>query len=435
MQEELIVLRREQHILTVRVMDGQIVQIQADAAEQDSLLGNVYVGKVRNIVKNIHAAFVEIQKGQMGYLSLDSSCIPIHTDGVPFQPGRVLIGDEIIVQVSGEAVKTKPPTLSGKIELTGKYVVLSSVGECLTMQGDSSMCDKMAEQKNIPESDDLMNGQIAESRQPVRVSKKIQDKKKREELKQLLDDYCTPEYGFVVRTNSVLASEGILQQETERLIQQYKHITMFGKHKAQFTLLKQSPGGYLSQIRDSYQNRLTQIITDDDVLYQDIQEYLTENGWESAGLLKRWSPEKGTLDAVYQISKTLDHALMPKVWLKSGGYLVIQPTEALISIDVNTGKAVTKKRDAQQTFRKINQEAVLEIARQLRLRNLSGMILIDFIDMKSKQDQQDIMDALRQAVSQDPIQTTVVDMTKLGLVEVTRKKIRKSLYEQIHSSQ
>lgn len=409
MQEELILIRREQHILTVRIIDGQIVQIQADAVEQDSLLGNIYVGKVRNIVKNIHAAFVEIQKGQMGYLSLDTSCIPIHTDGVPFQPGRVLIGDEVIVQVSGEAVKTKPPTLSGKIELTGKYVVLSSVGECLPVQGDSS-------------------GQ----KQPVRVSKKIQDKKKREELKQLLDDYCTPEYGFVVRTNSVLAPREVLRQETEHLVRQYERITSFGKHKAQFTLLKQSTGGYLSQIRDSYQNQLAQIITDDDDLYQEIHEYLVENGWEDSKLLKRWSTENGTLDAVYQISKTLDHALMPKVWLKCGGYLIIQPTEALISIDVNTGKAVTKKRDVQQTFRKVNQEAALEIARQLRLRNLSGMILIDFIDMKSKQDQQDIMDVLKQAVSKDPVQTTVVDMTKLGLVEVTRKKIRKSLYEQIH---
>ncbi len=426
MQEELIVSRREQHILTVRVADGQIVQIQADAAEQGSLLGNIYVGKVRNIVRNIHAAFVEIQKGQMGYLSLDNSGSPIHTDGVPSQPGRVLTGDEIIVQVSGEAVKTKPPTLSGGIELTGKYVVLSSVGECLQTEEDSVIQTKT-------EADHSVAGQGEEPRQPVRVSKKIQDKKKRETLKRWLEDYCTPEYGFVVRTNSVLATEEAIRQETEDLIRQYEHITGYGKHKAKFTLLKQSPGGYLSQIRDSYTNRLARIITDDDILYQDIQKYLEESGWKDAGLLERWDPEKGTLDAVYQIAKTLDHALMPKVWLKSGGYLVIQPTEALVSIDVNTGKAVTRKKDVQQTFRKVNQEAALEIARQLRLRNLSGMILIDFIDMKSKEDQQDIMDTLKQAVSQDPIQTTVVDMTKLGLVEVTRKKVRKSLYEQIHS--
>ena len=432
MQEELIVMKREPHILTVRLMDGQIGQIQADPIGQDSILGNIYVGKVRNIVKNIHAAFVEFQKGQMGYLSLDTSCVPIHTDGVPFQPGRVLIGDEIIVQVSGEAVKTKPPTLSGKIELTGKYVVLSSVGECVqTKQGTFGLHPSEKKESDTERSE---NEQIDNDRQPVRVSKKIQDKKKRAELRELLTAYCTPEYGFVARTNCTLASEEMIRQEVENLIRCYQRITTYGKHKAQFSLLRQSPGGYLSQIRDSYQNRLTRILTDDDDLYQNIQEFLSENEWEDAGLLERWNSENGKLDAVYQISRTLDHALMPKVWLKSGAYLVIQPTEALVSIDVNTGKAVTKKKDIQQTFRKINQEAAFEIARQLRLRNLSGMILIDFIDMKSKQDQQDIMDILRQAVSQDPVQTTVVDMTKLGLVEVTRKKIRKSLYEQIHSS-
>ncbi len=432
MQEELIVMKREPHILTVRLMDGQIGQIQADPIGQDSILGNIYVGKVRNIVKNIHAAFVEFQKGQMGYLSLDTSCVPIHTDGVPFQPGRVLIGDEIIVQVSGEAVKTKPPTLSGKIELTGKYVVLSSVGECVqTKQGTFGLHPSEKKESDTERSE---NEQIDNDRQPVRVSKKIQDKKKRAELRELLTAYCTPEYGLVARTNCTLASEEMIRQEVENLIRCYQRITTYGKHKAQFSLLRQSPGGYLSQIRDSYQNRLTRILTDDDDLYQNIREFLSENEWEDAGLLERWNSENGKLDAVYQISRTLDHALMPKVWLKSGAYLVIQPTEALVSIDVNTGKAVTKKKDIQQTFRKINQEAAFEIARQLRLRNLSGMILIDFIDMKSKQDQQDIMDILRQAVSQDPVQTTVVDMTKLGLVEVTRKKIRKSLYEQIHSS-
>ena len=122
---------------------------------------------------------------------------------------------------------------------------------------------------------------------------------------------------------------------------------------------------------------------------------------------------------------------MPKVWLKSGAYLVIQPTEALVSIDVNTGKAISKKKDVQQTYLKVNKEAAQEIAHQLRLRNLSGMILIDFIDMKSEEAKLEVIESLRQAVRQDPVKTTVVDMTKLGLVEVTRMKLRKSLFEQL----
>lgn len=406
MKEELLITRRDGHILSIRVQEGNIVQIQAESAGAEGVLGNVYVAKVRNIVKNINAAFVEFQKGQMAYLPLDTDVIPVHTDGAPHQAGKVLIGDEIIVQVCREAVKTKPPTLSGKIEITGRYVVLTAAGE---ISGDMPCRN-------------------------VSISKKIKEKEVRESLKHILQEYCTEEYGFLARTNSAAASEAELRLEAELLAKQYQEIINYGKHKAQFTLLQRKAPGYLSQIMDSYQDRLECIVTDDDALYEEIQSYLNEHGWENMALLKRWNPEHGKLDAVYNISRTIEHALMPKVWLKSGAYLVIQPTEALVSIDVNTGKAVSKKKDVQQTFFKINMEAAGEIARQLRLRNLSGMILIDFIDMDVEEKQKTVMETLRHLVSEDPIQTTVVDMTKLGLVEVTRKKIRKTLFEQLKTS-
>ena len=121
--------------------------------------------------------------------------------------------------------------------------------------------------------------------------------------------------------------------------------------------------------------------------------------------------------------------------MRGGGYLIIQPTEALIAIDVNTGKAISKKKDVEKTFLKVNMEAVEEIARQLRLRNLSGMILIDFIDMKDPEHKEKVLQALERATAKDPVQTTVVDMTALGLVEVTRKKVRKSFYEQLKKGQ
>ena len=152
---------------------------------------------------------------------------------------------------------------------------------------------------------------------------------------------------------------------------------------------------------------------------------------EDINKIRRWDENDGKLDAVYDVTKTLEHALMPKVWLKNGGYLIIQPTEALVSVDVNTGKAISKKRDVQKTFLKVNLEAATQIARQLRLRNLSGMILIDFIDMKSPEYNKQLMDRLKSEFAKDPVRTILVDMTKLGLIEVTRKKVRKSLYEQI----
>lgn len=172
-------------------------------------------------------------------------------------------------------------------------------------------------------------------------------------------------------------------------------------------------------------------MTDDEQLYTQAETYLKEYSPQEQDKLVHWDLKDGKLDAVYNVTRTIEHALMPKVWLKSGAYLVIQPTEALISIDVNTGKAVSKKKDVQKTFAKINLEAAGEIAVQMRLRNLSGIILVDFIDLEDKEDQKKLMECLRQEVRKDPVQTTVVDMTKLGLVEITRKKGRKSLYEQI----
>ena len=127
--------------------------------------------------------------------------------------------------------------------------------------------------------------------------------------------------------------------------------------------------------------------------------------------------------------------LTGKVWLKNGAYIIIQPTEALVSVDVNTGKAVSKKKDVQKTFLKVNLEAAKEIAFQLRLRNLSGMILVDFIDMVSDEDNKTLLEVFREALAKDPVPANVVDMTKLGLVEVTRKKVRKPLYEQVNLKQ
>ena len=161
MESRILVTKKDDRILTIKIEDNKIVSIQAESAESAGILGNVYVGKVRNVVKNINAAFVEFREGEMGYLSLKKYSDSIHTDGVPYQEGRVLIGDEIIVQVEREAVKTKPPTLSGTINLPGKYTVLIS--------GDSG----------------------------ISISSKIKDKDKRERLHDILEKYVSNEYGFI----------------------------------------------------------------------------------------------------------------------------------------------------------------------------------------------------------------------------------------------
>ena len=395
MESRILVTKKDDRILTIKIEDDKIVSIQAESAESSGILGNVYVGKVRNVVKNINAAFVEFREGEMGYLSLKKYSDSIHTDGVPYQEGRVLIGDEIIVQVEREAVKTKPPTLSGTINLPGKYTVLISVNAGIS------------------------------------ISSKIKDKDKRERLHDILEKYVSNEYGFIARTNSEDIDDETFENEIKYLAEKYSKIVKYGCHKARFNCLYEAPPGYISSIRDSYSEEITDIITDNEDIYGKIHEFMEQSQKTEINKLTLWNPENGKLDAVYNVSRIIEHALMPKVWLKSGAYIIIQPTEALVSIDVNTGKAISKKKDVEKNFFKVNLEAAKEIARQLRLRNLSGIIIIDFIDMKTEEYNSRLMDCLRQELSKDPVRTVVVDMTKLGLVEVTRKKVRKSLYEQL----
>ena len=399
MANQLLITKNDGVVLSVRVEDGKVAQIQAQPEDAGSLLGDIYVGKVRNIVKNINAAFVEYEQGKMGYLSLDAKVCPIHTDGVVSDGTRVLIGDEIIVQIEREAVKTKPPTLSGTLNFPGKYVVL--------IYGERT----------------------------VSISSKIKDAERKQQLRGFLRNNIDGDYGFVARTNCKDASDEKILKEIAFLKQQLENIKKFGVHRAKFNCLYHAPDAYLCDIRDSYDSLLESIITDDDEIFNRIMEFAKIYQPEDIKKIKRWDNADGKLDAVYDVTKTLEHALMPKVWLKNGGYLVIQPTEALVSIDVNTGKAISKKKDVQKTFLKVNLEAATQIARQLRLRNLSGMILIDFIDMKDADYNKQLMDRLRTEFAKDPVKTILVDMTKLGLVEVTRKKVRKSLYEQIKDAQ
>ncbi|MFG6394647.1 MAG: ribonuclease E/G [Lachnospiraceae bacterium] len=394
MSDELLIIRKENKIFTAITEDSRIVQLQAEDAEEKSSLGNIYIGKVKNIVKNINAAFVEFQKGQTGYLPLSTGQCPLHAGGKDYKEGHVLIGDEIIVQVLREAIKTKPPALTGHLSFPGRYMVLVSEG--------------------------FRNS----------VSSKIRDKSARSRLSEINSKYATEEYGFIARTNSADASTAEITNEIEILVKKYKDIINYGKHRTVFSCLYSAPPAYLTSIIDTYNDRLGKIWTDDLEIYNNVKTFLLESGSMLAEKLEFWDNSHGKIEAVYNIPKTLERALMPKVWLKSGAYIVIQPSEALVAIDVNTGKAVSKKKDVQNTFFKVNMEAAKEIAIQLRLRNLSGIIIIDFIDMEDEENHRLLMECLRHEFAKDNIKTKLIDMTKLGLIEVTRKKVRKPLYMQ-----
>lgn len=395
MGNTLVITEEEDHILTTILEDGKVSQFQVESGEGAGILGNIYVGKVRNIVKSLDAAFVEFGPDMMGYLSLHETTLPRHTQTREQDDGRILIGDEIIVQVSREALKKKPPALTGKVNFAGKYLAIA--------HGESG----------------------------VGISRKIKGKEKREGLREVLNEYATEEYGIIARTNSVNASMDEIRQELHQLIKRYHDTFASGMHRAPHACLYRAPEGFLTSITDAYETALEEVITDSKRLYKRIVMYLEENGWQDRIPVTLWQKEQGKVQCVYNIDRELRHALSQRVWLKSGGYLVIQPTEALVVIDVNSGKAISKKKNVQMSFLNINKEAALEIAHQIRLRNLSGIIVVDFIDMKDEDVKQELLNFFSIELEKDRIPTKLVDMTRLGLVEITRKKVRKPLHEQI----
>ena len=392
MGSKLIFVRDEDRIITGLVDDHGLAEVQIDNVDSDSILGNIYLGKVKNIVKNINSAFVEIEDGKMCYMALSEVKSPVmaSTD----HPGKLRVGDELIVQVTRESARNKAPLATSAFSLAGKYVVL------------------------------------VHGRKAIGISQKIRDDETRKRLKEIIKPYLGENFAFIVRTNAESAPDKILEREISRLVDEYRQIVEFGVHWTCFSKLYSTPPAFIWEIRDGYAEDIEEFKTDDEWVYKQLSEYLEEFQPEDAGKLKLYRDGSISLSKLYGLSEKIEKALQEKVWLPSGAYLVIQPTEALISIDVNSGKAIAGKTAPEETFLAVNTEAADEIARQLRLRNLSGMILIDFIDMEDDEHKKQLLRHLSGLLAKDRIQAKVIDMTALGLVEVTRKKIRKPLHEQ-----
>ena len=390
---KIIITRYKNSILSCMTDGKRILQMNFDPVEGQHIFGNVYIGKVKNIVKNIQAAFVEISDGTMCYLSLDKYQKPIFVKHG--KSDDIHVGDELLVQVSREGLKTKAPTVTTGINLTGRYLVLT--GQDTT----------------------------------AAVSKKIEDAPKRKRLKKLAESICTDEYGVILRPNAAEVEEEILIKEAETLSAVYKEILHKGSYSACFSCIYETVPAFLGTLRDSYEGLVDEFITDDQELYRRINTYLLQYQKEDIGKLVFHDNEIISLDVKYNIKAGIDSCMREKVWLKSGGSIIIQPTEALTVIDVNTEKAIKGKCSIQEMFYKVNMEAAEEIAYQLRLRNITGIIMIDFIDMDDMSHRKSLMQTLDEYVKPDPVKTTVVDMTALNLVEMTRKKTRKPVWEQL----
>ncbi len=287
---KLIITRWNGSVITLFQSGKETVQVDIEPEENQSVLGNIYIGKVNHIVKNINAAFVDMGGGQMGYLSLSDASIHF-ADQRPFD-GRLRQGDEIIVQVERDAVKTKAPVLTGNLNFTGRYFVLTS------------------------------------GKKQIGFSTKITDQAWKQDMKPFLESRKEEDFGIIVRTNAYKVPKEELESELIQLKESFKMMLDNAKHRTCYSLLYSSAPSYLTGLRDSLKSSLEAVITDEPDIYQAVKEYLTQFQPEDLGLLTWYEDSLLPLRKLYRIEKTMEEALGKRVWLKSGGYLVIEPTEA-----------------------------------------------------------------------------------------------------------
>lgn len=399
--------------------------------------GAVYIGKVKNIAKNLNACFVEIEEGEICFLSMKDISTPCLVNR-KFD-GRILEGDELLVQVARDAQKGKRASVTTEISLSNDCFAIMLGSDKV---GFSSKLDK--EKKNYLKKILIHQGIIKDGRltQNCEILLSSNEYAKLQSEGIALKNLELPPVGMIVRT---MAGEWEPPETDEILRQFYDLSTQFirllyiARSRCCFCCLRQAPQEYESIVRQFMTENIMngasekcEIVTDQPPLYKQLKEYCDAHG--ETITVRLYQDNVFPLSVLYSIEKKLETALDKHVWLKSGGYLVIEPTEALTVIDVNSGKYEAGK-NPEEACLKINWEAAQEIALQLRLRNLSGIIIVDFINMESVQAKKELLAYLRTLVKYDRISTTIVDMTTLGLVEITRKKINKPLREQFMSKE
>ena len=375
--------------------EERIVEIRLESDQEKSILGNIYTGQVENIASNIQAAFVQIEPGKRCYYPLAEAQRAVFSAGRKGN-GPLRPGDELLVQVSRDAMKGKLPALTSNLNFTGRYLVLTT--------GDKKfgLSSKLAQEDRH------------------RLSGWLKEEAERPDKA----------FGIIVRTNAADASKEEILKELEWLKGRYHKAVVQGRNRTCFSLVLETEPFYVAAVRDAYGRDLDEIITDVPEIREMILGYLEEISPELKEKLRFYQDKLLPLYKLYRVETALDAIQKEKVWLNSGGFLVIQQTEAFVSIDVNSGKYTGKKK-MEETFRKINLEAAAEIGRQLRLRNLSGIILIDFINMENPDHRDELFHVLQKLLRKDPVKSRAIDITPLHILEMTRKKVRRPVIEDI----
>jgi ribonuclease E len=373
--------------------DGVLVEHYVARNQDASLIGNVYLGRVQNVLPSMEAAFVDIGRGRNAVLYSGE----VDWDGVETgnQPRRIELalkpGDRVLVQVTKDPVGHKGARLTSQISLPGRYLVYVPGGS--------------------------MNG----------ISRKLPDNE-RARLKRILKEVLPESSGVIVRTAAEGATEDQLTRDVQRLTTQWEHIQKQVESQQAPALLHAEPDLLVKIVRDVFNEDFTKMLIQGQDAQQTIRAYLESVAPDLLERVEAYEDETDPFDA-FRITEQIEKALDRKVWLPSGGSLVIDRTEAMTVVDVNTGKFVGSGGNLEETVTKNNLEAAEEIVRQLRLRDIGGIIVVDFIDMVLESNRDLVLRRLIECLSRDRTKHQVAEVTSLGLVQMTRKKLGLGLLE------
>jgi ribonuclease E len=394
-------------VLEGRSLIEHYVSRPADDAIQ--IDGNIYLGRVQNVLPGMEAAFVDIgtpknavlYRGDVRYdredLESEGGAKATRGRGGGSRDARIeqllKVGQTIVCQVTKNPIGTKGARLSQEVSLPGRFVVL------------------------IPGSD------------TYGISKRLADDE-RKRLRRILDDIRPPGHGLIVRTAAEGATADELRRDVARLLRQWDDIDARAKRTRAPALLYREPDMAVRVIREEFNNDYRGVVIDDQALFEEVRDYVASISPDLADRVEYAGDSDSPLPIFerYRVHEQVHKALDRKVWLPSGGSLIIERTEALTVIDVNTGKNVGTSNLEETVFRN-NLEAAEEIARQLRLRDIGGIIVIDFIDMEIAANRNEVARSFREALSRDKTRTQVFDISELGLVEMTRKRVSEGLVE------
>jgi ribonuclease E len=383
----------------IALLEGRVLTEHSVSTAQDddmSIDGNIYLGRVQNVLPGMEAAFVDIGTPKNGVLYRgDVAWDRGEIEGDQPKIERLLKnGQNVMVQVTKNPIGAKGARLTQEVSLAGRFVVM------------------------VP-------GQPT----TYGISKRLPDDE-RKRLRQILEGLRPPDAGLIVRTAAEGASADELARDLQRLRQQWEQISDLASRTKSARLLYQEPSLILRLLREEFTKEYRAVLIDDRALYEEVKAYIEAVTPELAERIELYDEEAEGLPLFerHHVQEQLLKALDRKVWLPSGGSLIIERTEALTVIDVNTGKNVGRSNLEETVFRN-NLEAADEVARQLRLRDIGGIIVIDFIDMEIRGNREKVAKAFRDALARDKTRTQVFDISELGLVEMTRKRIGEGLIE------